>query len=205
MCITTSRPSRATAARSTITRGRKTSANSSRCCGCARLTARWAPTSAAAAARGGCTSTRWPSCGCCCRSACCAPCGRRGRAFAPALLGCAYTVCDVVFDRFVRTRPVPRYRMNYVSEKNCTLTVVTTLLTGADDELFARLERFRIANRGPNLYFGVLGDLPDAKSARLESDARVIEQAKAKIDALNVKYGGGFCLVSARARRKPRR
>lgn len=112
----------------------------------------------------------------------------------PALVGCAYTVCDVVFDRFVRTRPVPRYRMNYVSEKNCTLTVVTTLLTGADDELFARLERFRIANRGPNLYFGVLGDLPDAKSARLESDARVIEQAKAKIDALNVKYGGGFCL-----------
>ena len=112
----------------------------------------------------------------------------------PALVGCAYTVCDVVFDRFVRTRPVPRYRMNYVSEKNCTLTVVTTLLTGADDELFARLERFRIANRGPNLYFGVLGDLPDAKSARLESDARVIEQAKAKIDALNEKYGGGFCL-----------
>lgn len=112
----------------------------------------------------------------------------------PTLVGCAYTVCDIVFDRFVRTRPVPRYQMNYVSEKNCTLTVITTLLTGRDDELFERLERFRIANRGPNLYFGILGDLPDAKSARLESDARVVAQAKEKIEALNAKYGGGFCL-----------
>ena len=77
-----------------------------------------------------------------------------------------------------------------------TLCVIASLLTGegSGPSLAALLERYRLANRdaGEHLLFGILADLPDSglpigKEGRAHAD-----RAKAAVEALNEKYGGGF-------------
>ena len=113
-----------------------------------------------------------------------------------SLLGCSYTVCDLIFGLFTRPVPAPRYRMNYIPPEHTTLAVITALLNGSadDDALFTRIERFSLANRQSNLFFGILGDLPDSPSAKGKDDARTIAGAVRHIERLNEKYPGRFCL-----------
>ena len=113
-----------------------------------------------------------------------------------SLLGCSYTVCDLIFGLFTRPVPAPRYRMNHIPPEHTTLAVITALLNGSadDDALFTRIERFSLANRQSNLFFGILGDLPDSPSAKGKDDARTIAGAVRHIERLNEKYPGRFCL-----------
>ena len=61
----------------------------------------------------------------------------------------------------------------------------------------AKLERFRLANRdaGENLVLGLLADLRESSRELEERDDPILAAAKAEIDRLNGKYGGGFCLL----------
>ena len=77
-----------------------------------------------------------------------------------------------------------------------TVCVIAALLTSENSGpvLGRRLEEYRLASRncGENLLFGLLADLPDSGTEKAPEDGKYIAAAKAAIDALNNKYGGGF-------------
>lgn len=79
--------------------------------------------------------------------------------------------------------------------KKC-LIVTASLLFGEsrDAELFNRLEDFYLRNKSENYTFGVLGDLGEGDSDECDGDGEIISYARARISALNEKYGGGFAL-----------
>jgi len=104
---------------------------------------------------------------------------------------------DVVLLRFTPPTQVPRMELeDGVPPDGRTICVISALLTNEKSgaALARRLEEFRLANRncGENLLFGILADLPDAKSAIIPEDEKYIYTAKAAIDDLNKKYSGGF-------------
>ena len=78
-----------------------------------------------------------------------------------------------------------------IPEAYRSLVVVPTLLSDeADIESLAEgLEVKYLANKDANLHFGLLTDFKDAKEANLPGDDRLLLFAKAKIEALNTKYG----------------
>jgi cyclic beta-1,2-glucan synthetase len=84
-------------------------------------------------------------------------------------------------------------RMDYsfgISSASRTLVVVPTMLGSAEgiDSLVDALEVRFLANRDPNLHFGLLTDLHDAATEHLPADAELVELAASRIDALNAKY-----------------
>jgi cellobiose phosphorylase len=84
-------------------------------------------------------------------------------------------------------------RMDYsfgIASASRTLVVVPTMLGSADgvEALVEALEVRFLANRDPNLHYGLLTDLHDAATEVLPSDAALIELAAARIDALNLRY-----------------
>ena len=74
-----------------------------------------------------------------------------------------------------------------------TLVVIPTLFGSlADvDELADALEVRYLANRDPNLYFGLLSDYTDAASETLPQDAALLARAVSRIEALNATYANG--------------
>ncbi|MHB1152273.1 MAG: GH36-type glycosyl hydrolase domain-containing protein [Eubacteriales bacterium] len=81
-----------------------------------------------------------------------------------------------------------------------TLVVITTLLFGEkrDSDIFDRLERYYLANRGACLYgnvgFGILGDLRDSDNRETAEDTEILAYASHRIKLLNEKYNGCFYL-----------
>ncbi len=73
-----------------------------------------------------------------------------------------------------------------------TLVIVPTMISNRQsvDELAEALEVRFLANRDPNLHFGLLTDFPDASLETLPEDAAIQQRAGALIDALNLKYTG---------------
>lgn len=74
-----------------------------------------------------------------------------------------------------------------------TLVVIPTLFGSlADvDELADALEVRYLANRDPNLYFGLLSDYTDAASETLPQDAALLARAVSRIEALNATHANG--------------
>ena len=71
-----------------------------------------------------------------------------------------------------------------------TLTVVPTLLThaqGVEDLIEALAVRF-LANRDPNLHFGLLTDFQDAPEQTQPADEPLLKLVRERIEALNQKY-----------------
>ncbi len=73
-----------------------------------------------------------------------------------------------------------------------TLVVVPTMLSSvaAVEELAEALEVRFLANRDPELLFGLLTDFKDAREETLPEDAGLLALARERIEALNLKYGG---------------
>ncbi len=92
--------------------------------------------------------------------------------------------------------PTPLFSLEYKSiPDTCkTLCVTTALFSDKNSEVFDNIEDFYLSNRDKNAYFGILADLPESDSAQGAGDEKLIEYAKGRIEALNLKYGGGFCL-----------
>lgn len=110
------------------------------------------------------------------------------------------TVLDTVILHMIPPAEIPRLELDggLPREGRC-ICVISALLTSpqSGEKLARRLEEYRLANRdsGKNLLFGILGDLPDAAEAVTERDAEILENAKAAVDCLNARYGGGFFLL----------
>lgn len=105
---------------------------------------------------------------------------------------------DFLSSKLCVPTPLLSLELTGIPDSMRTLTVITALLSGDDPELFDRLESFSLANRDKNAFFGILADLPESRDADSPNDASVLEYAKGRIEALNIKYGGGFCLITRR-------
>ena len=107
---------------------------------------------------------------------------------------------DFIFSLFVKSIPLPRKDISEILDDSPVLVVITSLLTGEknDGGLFDRLERLYRSNGGKNIYFGILGDLPDSKSAKGAGDEKILEHAYGRIKALSAKYGNNFILFERR-------
>jgi cyclic beta-1,2-glucan synthetase len=83
-----------------------------------------------------------------------------------------------------------------------TLVVVPAMLTSADGlaSLIESLEVRFVANRGDNLYFGLLTDFADAASQTTPQDQPLLDLAQQSIEGLNRQYGGGPFFLFHRAR-----
>lgn len=77
-----------------------------------------------------------------------------------------------------------------------SICVMPVLLSSpeAAQKCVRQLEEIALLNRdgSGNLSFGILADLPEAKTAVTDRDAAVISALKTETDALNARYGGGF-------------
>ncbi len=128
-----------------------------------------------------------------------------GRASDPAwpvlALGAALAASQgavVVVNWFIslarRPRALPRMDFEHGIPDECrTMAVVPSLLTGPRRvaEILEGLELRCLANRDPNLWFGLLTDFCDAGQEHAEGDETLLDQAAAGIEELNGKYGNG--------------
>lgn len=94
---------------------------------------------------------------------------------------------------FVAPRPLPRMDFSQgIPSTARTLVVVPTMLSSPHNVkmLMEALEVRFLANRDPNLYFGLLTDLPDAATETQTADAPLLQLAQEEIQAMNARYAG---------------
>ncbi len=103
------------------------------------------------------------------------------------LVNYSYSKLFVPFSKAsIRKEDIPK-------DTRCAV-VITSLLTGDDDGLFSKLERYYVSNKRHGLVCGILADLPDSDTFDDESDDIILEKAKEKIKKLCEKYGDVFFL-----------
>ena len=91
----------------------------------------------------------------------------------------------------VPPRNLPRLDFSKgIPQDHRTAVVIPTLLHSADNvrSLLEHVEICYLANRDPELLFGVLGDFPDAAEETLPQDHALLDAAVAGIRQLNAKY-----------------
>lgn len=105
------------------------------------------------------------------------------------------------------TEPRPVLKLDLsdgIPDEGRSICVLSVLIGSADAavECAKRLEEIYLLNRdgNGNLSFGLLADLPEAKTAVTDKDAAVLSVLKTELCALDGKYGGGFFLFT-----RPRR
>ena len=108
---------------------------------------------------------------------------------------------DLLLSRLCPPRRLPRMGTEKgVPPEGKTVCVISVLLTDPDGARAQcrRLEELRMASRseGENLLFGLLADLPEAEMETVPGDKAVLDAARAGIEALNTRYGGGFFLFT---------
>ncbi|MEO7166411.1 MAG: glucoamylase family protein [Chthoniobacterales bacterium] len=94
----------------------------------------------------------------------------------------------------VRPRVLPRLDYSVrVAPESRTMVVVPTFLASLNGlkELLATIEIHHLANRDPHLHFALLTDFRDAREETLPEDAALVAEARAGIEALNLRHGAG--------------
>ncbi len=94
---------------------------------------------------------------------------------------------------FVRPHTLPRMDFSTgIPPESSTLVVVPAMLSSnaAVESLLEALEVRFLANRGANLYFGLLTDFADAPAAAMPEDDGLLALARRGIEDLNRKYHG---------------
>jgi cellobiose phosphorylase len=107
---------------------------------------------------------------------------------------CAVAVVNWIASLVRRPRALPRMDFEHGIPDDCrTIVVVPTLLTEQRRiaALIESLELRYLANRDPNLWFGLLTDHGDAPEEHATGDEELLAAAAEGIEALNRKYGNG--------------
>ena len=112
-------------------------------------------------------------------------------------------LCDFLLSHFVKPKRLPRMDMHSgIPPEGRTVCVISTLLSSAKaarqgaqklEDLYHACGGTRTKNA---LCFGLLADLPTSTCAEEEGDAALLDTARAEIEALNQRLGGGFCLFT---------
>ncbi|MBQ1846451.1 MAG: hypothetical protein II135_00460 [Clostridia bacterium] len=98
-----------------------------------------------------------------------------------------------IFSRFIPAKKP--LRLNGEVKLPPYLIVITALLEEDSSEHIKALTDMYFTESGKNeVYFGILGDLPDSKSYTDKNDEKLIKGYAEKIDGLNRSCGGGFFL-----------
>ena len=112
-------------------------------------------------------------------------------------------MAELVLSRLVRPKRLTRMDLRSgVPPEGKTVCVVSVLLSdpGSAARSAEKLERLYHACGGEKergaLAFGLLADLPGAAERETENDGPALASARAAIDALNARHGGGFCLLT---------
>ncbi|HTG87872.1 MAG TPA: glucoamylase family protein, partial [Pyrinomonadaceae bacterium] len=116
----------------------------------------------------------------------------------------ALTVLNWDLTHFFQPRLLPRMATaTGIPEDARTFVVVPTIFMNEAQvhELVERLEVHFLANQDPNIYFGLLGDFPDATSEQTSSDATLLAIAQSGIEALNREHGEARFHLFHRGRR----
>lgn len=104
----------------------------------------------------------------------------------------AMTFVNHLVNHVLKPNLLPKmdFQQNGIPERARTVVVVPTLLVDKETiaELFGNLEVYHLANRDKQLFFALLGDLPDADNEILPSDAELSQAARNTIAELNQKY-----------------
>ena len=108
---------------------------------------------------------------------------------------------DALMLRLIPPRRLPRLDLSDgIPAEGKTICVISALLTDehSGEKLARRLEELALCHRGAGkqLLFGLLIDLPASDSETDENDERLLAPARAAIEDLNRRYGGGFYLLS---------
>ena len=115
------------------------------------------------------------------------------------------SLMDFILLRLLHPTRLPRMDMEQgVPPEGRSICVLSALLTDRESaqKLSRRLEELRFACRseGEGLCFGLLADLPGADREETEKDEEVLQAARAEVNRLNRKYGGGFYLFTRKRR-----
>ncbi|MDD6800720.1 MAG: glucoamylase family protein [Firmicutes bacterium] len=104
-------------------------------------------------------------------------------------------ICDRTASKIIISDPPARINLENIPDGAKTLVVITTLLKSEKDtDIFNRLEEYYCANRDKNVRFGILADLSDSEHNSEPSDSAVFEACSKRVEELNKKYNGSFCL-----------
>ncbi|MHB8110729.1 MAG: cyclic beta 1-2 glucan synthetase, partial [Syntrophorhabdaceae bacterium] len=104
----------------------------------------------------------------------------------------AIALVNWITTRLVTPRPLPRMDFSKgIPRESAALVVVPTMLTSTEniERLMDALEVRFLANRGDNLFFGLLTDFRDAREERLPGDEALLSLARQGIEELNGQYG----------------
>ena len=119
----------------------------------------------------------------------------------------AVSLVNWLSTRLVAPHRLPRMDFSKgIPREHCTAVVVPALLFSAEtvETLLRDLEIHYLANRSPNLFFGLLTDPPDSAQEAHPEDARLAAAAVEGIRELNARYassGGATFFVLHRPRR----
>jgi cyclic beta-1,2-glucan synthetase len=94
--------------------------------------------------------------------------------------------------RLVAPRALPRMDFSKgIPPDSSVIVIVPNMLTSAEnvEHLMDALEVRFLANRGDNVFFGLLTDLRDAGEEKLPGDEALLSLAQQRIDELNGQYG----------------
>jgi len=103
-------------------------------------------------------------------------------------------IVNYIFSKFTRPSIIPKLDFEGgIPDDAASLVIITALLSGKNkvQTFIDSLEKFYLSNKHENIYFGVLGDYPDAKVEILPQDNDILEELNKGIDKLNSKYGTG--------------
>ncbi len=111
---------------------------------------------------------------------------------AVAVYGAIKQLLELCF-KFAGNDGLPRLAGKKVKDEKAIIAIMSMICGGkSDKQLFERLENFYLADENPNRLYAVVCNLPDAEKRTEKGDKEIISAAKARINALNAKYGEHF-------------
>lgn len=107
---------------------------------------------------------------------------------------------DIAEKILSRNPSVPKADIVEIPDDSPVLVVITALLTGEknDSSVFDKLESIYHSCGGRNIYFGVLADIRDSKTAKAPGDGEILDYARGRTDSLCSKHGKHFILFERR-------
>ncbi len=117
----------------------------------------------------------------------------------------AKQLVDSLFSHLVKVQPLPRKKLTVLPENAATLTVITALLSGREEDLklVEKLQNCYFANRDPHAHFGLLCDLKEADTAEAPGDVEAISRVKEALESINNRFGCSLHLFVRRRRFAP--
>jgi cyclic beta-1,2-glucan synthetase len=103
----------------------------------------------------------------------------------------ALSVLNWDVTHFFPPRLLPRMETaTGIPEEACSMVVVPTIFSSESqvNELIERLEVHFLANQDAHIYFGLLGDFPDANAEETPDDAPLLEVVRGGIEELNRRH-----------------